>query len=78
MDKTGQFSKPFVLPQKNPTHYDSLLMTYSVPELIQGGVKVQKSLLARMARAEPTELVENAMTGATPKASSPAPWRERE
>ena len=46
--------KPFVLPQQDPTYYDSLLETYSVPELVNGPVPVSKSALARAARAKPS------------------------
>ena len=79
VDEAGQVHKPFVLPQKNPAHYDSLLETYSVPELIKGSVKVNKSLLAQVARSEPSEVVDvPVITGATPKAGPSEPWQERE
>ena len=32
-DENGTFSKPFVLPQKDPDFYDRFLKTYNVPEL---------------------------------------------
>ena len=79
VDETGQAHKPFVLPQKDPAYYDSLLETYSVPELIDGSVKVNRSLLARVARSAPSELVAiPIITGATPQAGPPEPWQERE
>ena len=78
IDETGQVHKPFVLPQKDPAYYDSLLETYSVPELIKGSVKVDKSLLARAARSEPSELVNIPITGATPQVGPSEPWQERE
>jgi len=79
VDETGQAHKPFVLPQKDPAYYDSLLETYSVPELIRGSVNVSKSLLARVARSEPSEVVDvPIITGATPQAGPSEPWQERE
>jgi hypothetical protein len=32
IDSSGQFHKPFVMPQKNPSFYQTFLMTYNVPE----------------------------------------------
>ena len=79
VDETGQAYKPFVLPQKHPAYYDSLLETYSVPELIKSSVKVNKSLLAQVARSEPSEVVTvPIITGATPQAGPSEPWQERE
>ena len=79
VDETGKAHKPFVLPQKDPAYYDSRLETYSVPELIKDSVKVSKSLLARVARSEPSEIVAvPIITGATPQAGPSEPWQERE
>ncbi len=78
VDQTGRFHKPFVLPQKDPTYYDSLLETFSVPELIDGSVRVNRPLLAKTARSKPSIAVDIPITGATPKAVSPGPWLERE
>jgi hypothetical protein len=78
VDETGQVHKPFILPQKNPTYYDSLLETFSVPELIKGRIKVNRSSLARAARSEPTVVVDIPITGATPQAVPSEPWQERE
>jgi len=33
VDKNGKASKPFVLPQKHPSHYDEFLYSYNIPEL---------------------------------------------
>jgi hypothetical protein len=79
VDETGRVHKPFVLPQKDPDYYDSLLETYSVPELVKSKVKINKSLLARIARSKPSETVDiPIITGATPKTGPPEPWQERE
>ena len=78
VDRTGQVHKPFVLPQKDPAYYDSLIETFSVPELIADSVKVSKSLLARVARSEPSVTVDIPITGATPQVGRSEPWPERE
>jgi hypothetical protein len=78
VDHTGTAHKPFVLPQKDPTYYDSLLETYSVPELVKGSIKVSQSSLARAARSERSITVDVPITGASPKAGQSEPWQERE
>ena len=78
VDGAGVAHKPFVLPQRDPAHYDSLLETYSVPELVNGPITVSKSLLARAARAEPSTAPEITITGASPKAVPSDPWQERQ
>ena len=49
VDEQGAVSKPFLLPQKNPQHYDFELMTYNLPELIQSPVKLNARQVARKA-----------------------------
>ncbi len=46
VDAQGQFQKPFVLPQEDPTFYDSCLNTFNVPELMDGPVTVSQEQLA--------------------------------
>ncbi len=43
--ETGRFDKPFVLPQKDPSFYDTFLKTYNLPELITSPVENSKQLL---------------------------------
>jgi len=78
VDRNGRVYKPIVLPQKEPTYYDSCLWTYSVPELITQAVQVRKEKLARFIRGSRKISVEMPITMATPKATSPAgheePW----
>ena len=78
VDETGQVHKPFVVPQKDPAYYDSLIETFSVPELVTGCVKVRRSKLARAARSEPSVAMDIPITSATPKAGPTEPWLERE
>jgi hypothetical protein len=78
VDEGGTVHKPFVLPQQDPAGYDSLLETYSVPELVTGPVPAGSSSLARAARAKPSVTPQIPITGATPKAVPPNPEQERE
>ena len=78
IDDAGLAHKPFVLPQQDPTYYESLVETYSVPELVKGPVTVSKSRLAWAARAKPAATPEIPITGATPKATPVPPEQERE
>ncbi len=78
IDREGTAHKPFVLPQQDPAYYDSLLETYSVPELLKGPVTVSKARLAHAARAQPSVTPAISITGASPKAVPYDPQRERE
>lgn len=46
-DRDGQAHKPFVLPQKDPSFYESCTLTYNLPELIVEPVPVSPSRLGR-------------------------------
>ncbi len=79
IDENGRAYKPFILPQKDPTYYDSLLQTYSVPELITCPVEVSKITLARAVRRPAKISPDIPITGATPKAGhTEDPWQSRE
>jgi hypothetical protein len=78
IDDNGKAHKPFVLPQREPAYYDSMLKTYSVPELITSRIKTRKSLLGRAARNKDCIVVDVPVTSATPKVEISDPWQERE
>jgi hypothetical protein len=78
VDADGRAHKAFVLPQQDPAYYDSLVETYSVPELIAGPVRVGRTALARAARADAASVVDIPLTMATPKATKTVPSLERE
>jgi len=46
-DRDGRFHKPFLLPQRDPTFYDSFIENYNVPEFVTGPVQVSSRALAR-------------------------------
>jgi hypothetical protein len=80
VDEAGNVCKPLLLPQKDPTYYDSCLWTYSVPELIAEPVRFTKEKLARVLRGSQKISVAMPITMATPKAGTlPAhdePWQQ--
>ena len=75
VDETGRAHKAFLLPQSDPEFYDSFLKTVSVPELLTGPVPVTGPALARAARSSGAIAVD-AITGASPGARTPEPWRQ--
>lgn len=47
VDERGEFHKPFILPQEDPSFYGFCLNTFNVPELMQGPITVKERDLAR-------------------------------
>ena len=76
VDPQGKAHKPFILPQKNPAFYDSVLDTYSVPELVTGPIEISKRELGRVIRSKSETKLELPITGATPKAGAGEAWRQ--
>ncbi|MHC4545999.1 MAG: TolB family protein [Planctomycetota bacterium] len=82
VDESGRAYKPLLLPQKDPTYYDSCLWTYSVPELITETVPVTGEKLGRVIRGSRKISVDLPITMATPRPGvlpgRREPWKERE
>lgn len=55
VDTLGNVYKPLLLPQKDPSFYDTYIKNYNVPELIAGPVKVSPWKLTQAAHREPTQ-----------------------
>ncbi len=66
IDEHGRASKPFVLPQKDPTHYDSDIRVYNMCEFVRNLVPVRGERLARIIRDAEWQRVDVAVTGASP------------
>jgi hypothetical protein len=66
VDERGTLSKPFVLPQEDPSFYESSYFVYSIPEFLARPVTVSSDTLLK-AVLGPAEISVNAVTGATPK-----------
>ena len=70
VDAKGRFSKPFVLPQRDPEFYDSFTLTFNVPELVKDRIPVTRSQLGR-AIADPAQVITaTAGPGAAPVAAA--------
>lgn len=50
VDEKGNFSKPFVMPQRDPLFYRSYKDNYNVPELVNGKVNINRASLLEAAR----------------------------
>jgi len=71
IDENGRSYKALVLPQKDPTLYDSCLESYTMPELVIESLHFKGEGLARAVRNPgKVPLVDMAITQATPKAGS--------
>ena len=51
-DSEGNAHTPFILPQKDPLHYDYFIKSYNIPEFITGKVSVSPYKFAETARGE--------------------------
>jgi len=52
IDDKGKAHKPFILPQKDPTFYDTFIITYNVPELVDGPIQVSGQEIIKTALAD--------------------------
>ena len=73
VDDKGEVHKPFVLPQRNPEFYDSLLETLSVPELVTGPVPAAGRPLTEAAKMD--IVFADAITGATQPVAGSETWQ---
>lgn len=56
IDKNGESSKPFLLPQKNPDYYDFSLRSFNVPELVTGKVRVNGRNMFRVIKSDAADV----------------------
>jgi len=73
IDADGQASKPVLLPQKDPTHYDWRLLIYNLPELVSGPVQVTQAQLLQGIRSSPTGRQADAISAGTVDAHEERP-----
>ncbi|MCL5278499.1 MAG: hypothetical protein M1376_01160 [Planctomycetes bacterium] len=66
IDADGQPAKPFLLPQRSPSFYDSCYCVYNMPELVTGPVPVDPKALVRAITGS-AQIHVDSITGATPK-----------
>jgi len=78
VDESGRAHKPFVLPQRDPGHYDHYVKLYQMPELVREPVPVRREQIASVIRSAPWMWEGRPVTGATPRAGvtsgGPAGW----
>ena len=70
IDENGRAHKAFVLPQRDPAYYRSLILSYNVPELITGPVKISRKQFVSALKAKNRKTV---VDGATKATASPSP-----
>ncbi|OHB84119.1 MAG: hypothetical protein A2Z38_09670 [Planctomycetes bacterium RBG_19FT_COMBO_48_8] len=51
-DSNGSFSKPFLLPQKDPEYQQSRVIVYNIPEFVKGPVTIRPQRLIKTAWSE--------------------------
>jgi hypothetical protein len=68
VDADGQAGKPFLLPQRRASFYDSCYCVYNMPELVAGPVPADTKTLVR-AIVGSTQIHVDSVTGATAKTS---------
>ncbi len=66
IDRSGKAYKPLLLPQKDPTYYDSCLLTYNTAELVIGPVPFTGEKLAKVVRSPAQIFVDMPISMATP------------
>jgi hypothetical protein len=81
IDANGEARKPFVLPQADPTFYDSLIRTYNVPELAKAPIGVPRGEFGRVVcEPRPGEdlkaVLDPAVKGIAPPPEPPKPERD--
>ena len=62
IDREGRPGKPFLVPQENPNHYDDLLYSYNLPELVRGRVELSPYQIQQTAIQAATPVVFRAKT----------------
>ena len=50
IDGSGQLTKPFVLPQEDPWHYENTLRSFNIPDLSDGPVDFDAETIGRMVK----------------------------
>jgi len=75
LDEAGEVHEPFLLPQEDPTFYDSCLKTYTVPELTVEPVRVSPKELAEAAGSAQAQRVSMPDVSMTRGRVQTSPWR---
>jgi len=76
VDSEGRAHKPFIMPQKDPTYYDSCIQSLQLPVLITGRVRLTGERVGRVVRKGPWVSSGLPLTGATPTSAEARQRRE--
>jgi dipeptidyl aminopeptidase/acylaminoacyl peptidase len=68
IDSAGNSTKPFVMPQEDPSFFESCLEVYNVPELTREPVTTNPQLLAKTAFSDQDAITANLDPGVTHRA----------
>ena len=71
IDENGRSHKPVLLPQRDPTFYDSFLKTFNAPEFTTGPVMISERQLVRAITASSQGEDVSAISGASPEGDAP-------
>lgn len=52
----GTFSRPFVIPQKDPSFYEYFMQSFNLPELVKGKVEIEKQKVWKVTREKGIQL----------------------
>jgi len=78
INENGKPSKPILLPQKDPTFYDSYIKTYNVPEFVTHPIQVNRREFEKAIHSPQEIIGVKSVTSATPGApSTPEPYRQK-
>jgi len=56
LDKDGNFSKPFILPQEDPLFYDRFLKSFNIPELVRSIVNLDPRIISGELNQKPIKV----------------------
>ncbi|NSW95222.1 MAG: PD40 domain-containing protein [Bacteroidales bacterium] len=65
-DSWNRSGKPFVLPQRNPLRYRTMLRSFNIPEFVSGQVKVSPKDFVKASRSKPVSAKPGNLTDSIP------------
>ncbi|MGQ9731643.1 MAG: TolB family protein [Candidatus Zipacnadales bacterium] len=82
VDDSGQFHKPFLLPQEDPGFYDAFIKTHSLPEFLQDPLNIRSRVIAETVTAASSVKIADPVSFGPAKPNEPqgyhdlpSPWK---
>jgi len=75
LDESGKAHKPIIVPQKDPTFYDSFIKIYNIPELVMEPVQVSPRAFANAVHSPDKIEIDMPIMSTTRKTEEPSSWR---